>query len=208
MWQFYTISFEIEVQWLNWSNEDNMAETPSTMIPLGTHAPDFNLLDTRSGDMLTLSDCQSGIATVVAFICNHCPYVKLIQTKLVEVANAYQAKGICFVAINSNDKLAYPQDGPEFMKVEAEKLHYPFPYLFDDTQEVAKAYKAACTPDFYIFDKDLKCVYRGRFDGATPGNGKAVTGSDLTAALDNILAGHPVSSDQQHSLGCNIKWRK
>lgn len=185
-----------------------MAETPSVMIPLNTQAPAFNLEDTVTGKMISLESQRSDIATVIAFICNHCPYVKLIQSKLVDVANHYQSKGIRFIAINSNDVISHPQDGPEQMKVEAERLHYPFPYLFDATQEVAKAYQAACTPDFYIFDKHLKCVYRGRFDDATPGNGKPVTGADLSHALDNILNGKSVSADQKNSLGCNIKWKK
>lgn len=185
-----------------------MAETPSTMIPLGTQAPNFNLVDTRTGKKVSLSELKSDVATVVAFICNHCPYVKHIQTKLVDVANTYQAKGIRFIAINSNDTESYPQDGPAFMKQEAVQHHYPFPYLFDATQEVAKAYKAACTPDLYIFDKDLKCIYRGRFDESTPGNGKQATGRDLAKALDQILDGKPVSQDQRNSLGCNIKWKK
>lgn len=185
-----------------------MAKTPSNMLPLGTKAPSFNLLDTRSNKFLSLDDLKSNTATVIAFICNHCPYVKYIQTKLVEVANLYQSKGISFIAINSNDIVAYPDDSPEKMQKEALAHQYPFPYLFDETQEIAKAYHAACTPDFYIFDKNLACVYRGRFDDATPGNQHIVTGQDLTAALDDILAGKPVSDDQHPSLGCNIKWKK
>lgn len=185
-----------------------MARTPSTMIPLGTIAPDFKLLNTCTNKELSLSEIKSDIATVVMFICNHCPYVKHIESKIVEVANLYQAKNISFVAINSNDAENYPQDGPTFMAKEAEEFNYPFPYLFDATQEVAKAYQAACTPDFYIFDKDLRCVYRGRFDGSTPGNQEPVTGKDLTEALDNILAGKMVSQDQVASIGCNIKWVK
>lgn len=185
-----------------------MAQTPSNMIPLGTQAPDFTLLDTKSGSLVSLNEIKSDKATVIMFICNHCPYVKLIQTKLVEIANQYQAKGIQFVAISSNDIETYPQDGPEHMRIEAETHRYPFPYLFDYTQEVAKAYQAACTPDFYIFDGQLACVYRGRFDDATPGNQKTVTGADLQSALNAILANKPIDSDQKPSLGCNIKWRK
>jgi thiol-disulfide isomerase/thioredoxin len=184
-----------------------MAHTPSSMIPLGTIAPDFALLDTVSDQVLTLSDLRSELATVIMFICNHCPYVKLIQTKLSEVAKVYQAKGIRFVAINSNDTEKYPADSPANMRVEAEKHGYSFPYLFDETQAVAKAYHAACTPDFFIFDGDLRCVYRGRFDAATPGNGKSVTGDELCAALDNILAGKQVDPNQIASVGCNIKWK-
>ncbi len=185
-----------------------MAETPSMMIPLGTKAPDFRLLDVCSDKYVTLQELKSDVATVVMFICNHCPYVKHIQEKLVEVTTKYKEKGIHFIAINSNDVENYPADSPELMKAEAEKHRYPFPYLYDETQEVAKAYHAACTPDLYVFDKDLKCVYRGRFDEATPGNRKPVTGADLCAALDNILASKPVNSHQLPSVGCNIKWKK
>lgn len=185
-----------------------MAETPSTMIPLGTKAPDFSLMDTLTGKKRSLNELKSDNATVIVFICNHCPYVKHILAKLVDVANTYQAKGARFIAINSNDIEAYPQDGPEHMKRLAEEQHFQFPYLFDATQDVAKAYRAACTPDFYIFDKDSKCVYRGRFDGATPGNSQPVTGKDLTNALDQLFSGKPVPADQHNSLGCNIKWKK
>lgn len=184
-----------------------MAETPSNMLPLGTIAPSFTLPNVVTGKKESLSDIKSDIATVVMFICNHCPYVKLIQTHLASVAKAYQAKGVSFVAISSNDAQRYPADGPEAMRQEAETHHYTFPYLFDETQEVARAYQAACTPDFYVFDKDLKCIYRGRFDAATPGNGKEVTGSDLTSALDSLLSGKPVNSAQYPSVGCNIKWK-
>lgn len=185
-----------------------MAETASNMLALGTKAPDFKLFDTVSSNTLSLHEVKSNVATVIMFICNHCPYVKHIQTKLVEIAQRYAEKGIKFVAINSNDVETYPSDSPENMKIEAEKFAYPFPYLFDSTQEVAKAYQAACTPDFYIFDKELACVYRGRFDGSTPGNNIAVTGSDLTQALEAILHDSKPSDNQQASLGCNIKWRK
>jgi peroxiredoxin len=183
-----------------------MAETASKMIALGTKAPDFNLLDTRFQRQVSLQEMKSPVATVVMFICNHCPYVKHIQTKLVEVVKHYQTKKINFVAISANDVKQYPQDSPEKMREEAEKHHYTFPYLYDETQAVAKAYQAACTPDFYVFDHDLRCVYRGRFDASTPGNGQVVSGNELSAALENILDGKPVSSDQKASLGCNIKW--
>lgn len=184
-----------------------MAETLSTMLPLGTLAPDFRLLDTRTDKHVALQELKSNIATVIMFICNHCPYVVHIQDKLVEVANAYQKKGIAFIAISSNDIKKYPQDNPVNMRQEAEKNDYTFPYLFDETQEVAKAYHAACTPDFYIFDSGLACVYRGRFDDATPGNNHAVTGEELTRALDSILANKLIRQDQKPSIGCNIKWR-
>lgn len=185
-----------------------MAETPSNMLPLGTKAPDFKLQDTVTGQWISLNSAKSPIATVILFICNHCPYVKLIQSKLVEVANDYQAKEIKFIAISSNDISHRPEDGPELMRSEAINKKYTFPYLFDETQAVAKAYQAACTPDFYVFDKDLRCVYRGRFDDATPGNHKASTGNDLINALEQILAGKSVDTHQHPSLGCNIKWKK
>ena len=185
-----------------------MAATPSTMLPLGTTAPDFTLLDTRDGQPLSLSSIKSPLATVIMFICNHCPYVKVIQKKLVEVANRYQAQGMTFIAINSNDVNNYPDDSPQHMHQETITHAYPFPYLFDETQNVAKAYQAACTPDFYVFDKDMRCVYRGRFDDATPGNQKVVTGIDLCSALDAILADDPITSQQQPSIGCNIKWKR
>lgn len=185
-----------------------MAETPSTMLPLGTKAPDFALLDTISDKMLSLNTLKSDQATVIAFICNHCPYVKHIQKELVTIAKKYQAKNISFIAINSNDVKNYPADSPDNMKIEAKTHQYCFPYLYDETQAVAKAYQAACTPDFYIFDKNLACVYRGRFDNATPGNDHPVTGKDLTDALDKLLANQAISPNQMPSLGCNIKWKK
>ncbi len=188
--------------------EITMALSYSQMMPLGTQAPDFNLLNVVSGQLNSLHELQSNKATVIAFICNHCPYVKHIQAALVAVANSYQAKGIHFIAISSNDAEHYPQDGPAEMKKDAERLAYPFPYLFDETQAVAKAYQAACTPDFYIFDHDLHCVYRGRFDDSSPGNDIAVSAKDLKNALDCILNGMPVSTEQKPSMGCNIKWKK
>ncbi len=185
-----------------------MALTPSTMLPLGTKAPDFTLLDVISGKKLSLAELKSETGTVVMFICNHCPFVKHIQKKLVEVTNAYQAKKIKFIAISANDITNYPDDSPEKMREEAAKKQYSFPYLYDEDQSTAKAYQAACTPDFYVFDKQLKCVYRGRFDEAMPGNEKPVTGKDLCAALDSVIAKKPVNADQKPSMGCNIKWKK
>lgn len=185
-----------------------MALTPSNMIPLGTQAPDFSLLDVITQKQVQLKNLDVTTALVVMFICNHCPYVKHIQKELVDVVKKYQKKGIQFIAINSNDVEQYPEDSPEKMKDLAKQLGYTFPYLYDQTQAVAQAYDAACTPDFYIFDRTLSCVYRGQFDGARPGNSTLVTGADLTAALDAILSGNSVSADQKPSMGCNIKWKR
>ena len=184
-----------------------MAETPSNMIPLGTVAPEFTLPDVVSGKNVALNEAKSDIATVIMFICNHCPFVKHVQDELIQVANDYTPKGITFIAISSNDAEAFPQDAPDKMKELAEQKNYPFPYLYDESQEVAKAYKAACTPDLYIFDKKLKCVYRGQLDDSRPGNDIPVTGKDIRDALDNVLAGKAVSDKQRSSIGCNIKWK-
>ena len=185
-----------------------MAKTPSSMIPLGTKAPDFTLMDAISSKPISLRDQSSPLATVIMFICNHCPYVKLILPRVVEVAKTYQAKNIRFIAICSNDATAYPADAPLAMRSEALQQGFTFPYLIDESQDVAKAYHAACTPDFYIFDGGLACVYRGRFDAATPGNNTPVTGSDLITALEALLTGRAISAEQIPSLGCNIKWKK
>jgi peroxiredoxin len=185
-----------------------MAATPSVMTPLGSMAPDFNLRDTVSEKNLKISSLKGLRGTVVMFICNHCPYVKLLNEAIVKMANDFQPQGISFVAISSNDIVQYPDDGPEKMKEVAKQLAYPFPYLFDETQEVARAYDAACTPDFFVYDKDLKLAYRGQFDDARPGNNKPVTGSDLRSALDALVSGKPVTVDQRPSIGCNIKWKK
>ena len=177
------------------------------MIPLGSEAPDFRLPDVVSGDELSLGDLKSDVATVLMFICNHCPYVKHLQDGLVEVADEYIPKGVSFIAINSNDVQNYPDDSPERMKEVAEEKGYQFPYLFDETQEVARAYDAACTPDFFVYDRDLRCVYRGQFDDSRPGNGKPVTGKDMRMALDSIVAGEAIKWEQIPSIGCNIKWK-
>jgi len=184
-----------------------MTKTPSSMIPLGTIAPDFTLVDTVSGKNLRLAELRSDIATVIIFMCNHCPFVKHIQSELINLANEYLKKGIRFIAISSNDVENYPDDAPVQMKTTALLNHFPFPYLYDETQDVARAYHAACTPDFYLFDKDLKCVYRGQFDDARPMNSIPVSGNDLRKALDQLLAGLPIDSNQKPSLGCNIKWK-
>ncbi len=184
-----------------------MSLTPSNMMPLNTHAPEFNLLDTVSNEELSLNRLKSEIATVIMFVCNHCPYVIHIQDELVRLGSEYIKKGVSFIAISSNDVLHYPADSPEKMKEVAEKNQYPFPYLFDETQEVAKSFNAACTPDFYIFDNDLNLVYRGQLDDSRPGNNVSLTGKDIRQALDNILEGIPVDRNQKPSMGCNIKWK-
>lgn len=185
-----------------------MVLTPSNMLPLGTKAPDFKLWDVIGDKDLSLHELKSDIATVVMFICNHCPYVKHVQKGLVELANDYIPKGISFIAICSNDIENYPDDSPENMKAVAKRLGYPFPYLFDESQKIARAYDATCTPDFYIFDEELRCVYRGQMDDSRPGNEKPVTGRDIRDALDNILSGKPVTEEQYPSIGCNIKWKQ
>jgi peroxiredoxin len=185
-----------------------MALTESNMFPLGNKAPSFTLPDVVSGKTVTLDELKSDFATVIMFICNHCPYVKHVQHELVRLANDYIPKGVSFIAINSNDAEQYPDDSPKRMKEVAKELGYPFPYLFDETQEVARAYQAACTPDFYIFDRELRCVYRGQLDDSRPGNGIPVTGESIRSALDSLLAGEPVSVKQKPSIGCNIKWKQ
>lgn len=185
-----------------------MAATETIRIPLGFPAPDFTLPDTVSRKILSLNDLKGEHATVIMFICNHCPYVKHVNSQLVQLAKDYQSKGIAFIAISSNDVEKYPQDGPEFMKENALQEGYPFPYLYDETQEVAKAYHAACTPDFSIFDADLRCVYRGQLDDSRPKNDSISDGKDIRAALDAILNQQPVSAQQMPSLGCNIKWKQ
>lgn len=184
-----------------------MAATETLQIPLGYKAPDFKLPDTVSGKTVSLDELKSNIATVIMFICNHCPYVKHINKALVQLANDYQPKGIKFIAISSNDVVKYPDDDPVLMKEHAQKEGYPFPYLYDATQEVAKKYFAACTPDFSIFDKDLSCVYRGQLDDSRPGNNIVPNGKDIRNALDAILNNQAVSAIQRPSIGCNIKWK-
>jgi peroxiredoxin len=183
-----------------------MAETPSTMLPLGTRAPDFDLPD-PSGQRHKLSDFAAAPALVVAFICNHCPFVQHIRQGLAQFARDYAGRGVAMVAISANDVQAYPDDSPERMAEQAAAAGYVFPYLYDESQAVAKAYRAACTPDFYLFDRERRLVYRGRLDGSRPGNSVPVTGGDLRAAVDAVLAGRSVAPDQKPSLGCNIKWR-
>jgi thiol-disulfide isomerase/thioredoxin len=184
-----------------------MARTPSTMVPLGTKAPSFRLPDPVSGVNLTLEDFEPAPGLLVVFLCNHCPFVKHIRDGLAAFARDYAAKGLAIVGINSNDVAAYPDDRPEKMVEEAKQAGYVFPYLFDETQEVARAYDAACTPDFFLFDGERKLVYRGQFDASRPGNGVPVTGRDLRAACDALLSGKPIPPDQTPSIGCNIKWK-
>jgi thiol-disulfide isomerase/thioredoxin len=185
-----------------------MTITPSKMIPLGTKAPSFSLRDAISGKLFTLDQLKSDKATVIMFMCNHCPFVKHIRHELINVANHYISEGISFIAINSNDADAYPEDSLQNMTTIANKLKFPFPYLYDSTQEVARAYDAECTPDFFVFDRALACVYRGQFDSARPSNHIVVTGKDLKEALECILKGAPVSKKHLPSLGCNIKWKE
>lgn len=184
-----------------------MARVTSTMLDLGTKAPGFSLQDVTTGNAVSLNDFNGKQGLLVMFICNHCPYVKFLKKALVDYANDYMPKGIGIVAISSNDVENYPDDSPEKMKEDAEKFGYPFPYLYDETQEVAKAYKAACTPDFFLFDGDHKLVYRGQFDEARPNTDIRPTGKDLRDATDKLLAGQPIPADQKPSIGCNIKWK-
>jgi peroxiredoxin len=183
-----------------------MAATQSTMLELGTAAPDFRLAG-FDGKVIALDDFRDARGLVIAFICNHCPFVKHIRNEFARFAREYQPQGIAVVAINSNDILAYPEDGPEGMAAEARSAGYTFPYLLDETQAVAKAYRAACTPDLFLFDAQRKLVYRGQFDDSRPGRGTA-TGTDLRAACDALIAGTPVPQNQKPSIGCSIKWKK
>lgn len=185
-----------------------MSAVNSTMLELGTKAPKFSLQDTVTGKTVKLKDYRGNKALLVMFISNHCPYVKKIKEGLTEYAKDYLPKGVGIVAICSNDVENYPDDSPEKMKEDAAKYGYPFPYLYDETQEVAKAYKAACTPDLFLFDEKHELVYRGQFDNSRPGNDEPVTGKDLREATDQVLAGEEVPEDQTPSIGCNIKWKK
>jgi peroxiredoxin len=183
-----------------------MALTQSTMLPLGTKAPDFSLSD-PDGNVVSLQDFKGAPALLVMFLCNHCPYVKHVALTIARLASDYQKRGVAVVAINSNDVQRYPADRPALMKEEAKRVGYTFPYVFDETQQVAKAYHAACTPDFYIFDEGQKLLYRGRLDGSMPGNKVPTTGDELKAALEAALAGQAAPAEQRNSMGCNIKWK-
>ena len=184
-----------------------MALTPSNMLPIGTKAPAFELPDVVSGSTVSYEAAAGEKGTVVMFICNHCPYVIHVNDELVKIANQYQAKGINFVAISSNDAEKYTDDTPDKMNIVAKVLRYPFPYLYDESQEVAKAYDAACTPDFYLFNGGKELIYRGRLDASTPGNGEPLTGSDLRKSLEALLMGEETIAPQFPSMGCNIKWK-
>ena len=185
-----------------------MARTESTMLELGTVAPDFALTDAVSGQTVRRDDFRGKKGLLVMFICPHCPYVKHVEQSLGELSADYAGKSLGIVAISANDVVNYPADSPEGMKQQATAHGFRFPFLYDETQAVARAYRAACTPDLFLFDADFKLVYRGQYDSSRPGNGVPVTGEDLRAAMDAVLAGQPVSADQRPSLGCNIKWKE
>ena len=183
-----------------------MVKTASSMLPLGSQAPDFSLPNV-DGRTVSLGDFRDAPALLVVFMCNHCPFVKHIAAELARLGNDYQARGAAIVGINANDAESYLDDSPEQMRREVKERGYTFPYLYDETQETAKVYRAACTPDFFLFDKDRKLVYRGQLDASRPGSNIPVTGKDLRAALDMVLAGKPAPEDQRPSIGCNIKWK-
>lgn len=183
-----------------------MALVESNMLPIGTSAPNFHIMDTVSGNYYSLDDLKSDKATVIMFICNHCPFVIHVNPELVKIANEYKNKGVSFIAISSNDVGNYPEDAPDKMSIVAKVLKFPFPYLYDKHQEVAKAYDAACTPDFYVFDANLKLSYRGRLDKSRPGNNIPLSGEDLRNAIDMTLTGKSIEP-QHPSAGCNIKWK-
>ena len=185
-----------------------MVRTASTMLQLGTNAPDFALTNVIDGKTVSLDDFRDTRALLVMFICNHCPYVLHLADAIAALSAEYQTRGVSVVAISSNDVEKYPQDGPDLMVAEAKNRGYTFPYLYDADQEVAKAYHAACTPDFFLFDSELKLVYRGQFDSSRPKTDIPVTGADLRAALDAVLSGEDVATEQRASIGCNIKWKE
>lgn len=184
-----------------------MARTESNEFAIGTIAPQFKLINTIDNKYYTLNSLKGKKGTVIMFICNHCPFVIHVNDELIKMANEYQHKGINFIAISSNDIVNYPQDAPHLMKKVAKELHYPFPYLYDETQEIAKKYDAACTPDFYIFNADLKSIYHGQLDDSRPGNNKPVTGKDIRNSLDNLLENKSILKNQKPSMGCGIKWK-
>jgi thiol-disulfide isomerase/thioredoxin len=184
-----------------------MARAESSMMTIGTPAPGFALEDVVSGRTVTLRTARAGRGLLVMFLCRHCPFVKHLDAGLAQLGRDYQGKGIGIVAISSNDATAFPEDSPESLKEQAVEFGFSFPYLYDETQDTARAYDAQCTPDFFLFDADLKLAYRGQFDDSRPGNGRPVTGVDLRAAMDALLDGRPVSAEQRPSIGCSIKWK-
>ena len=184
-----------------------MSRTASTMLPLGTTAPEFSLMDAVTDKTINLQTLKGDIGTVIMFICNHCPFVKHVNPEIVKLAADYQKRGVGFIAISSNDVENYPEDGPDQMKDNAKQEGYTFSYLYDETQDTAKAYQAACTPDFYLFDDNLALVYRGQLDDSRPGNGIPMTGKDLRNALDALIANTKIDAEQKPSIGCNIKWK-
>ena len=183
-----------------------MVVTASEMLPLGTLAPDFQLYDTKC-NVVALADFEDAPALLVIFMCNHCPFVKYILKDMVALVRQYQDKAVAIVAINSNDIISYPEDSPQMMTELAEQMHFTFPYLYDETQQVARAYHAACTPDFFLFDRERKLVYRGQMDDSRPSNDIPITGRDLTSAIDAVLEGKEITQRQKPSMGCNIKWK-
>jgi len=184
-----------------------MSLAQSNMLPLGTAAPDFELPDVVSGQLISLADIKKERGFLIMFICNHCPYVKHVRDQIIKLSNDYLDKEVGVVAISSNDIENYPEDSPELMREEAKKYQYHFPYLYDESQEVARSYDAACTPDFYLFNSASELVYRGQLDKSRPGNDQPNDGSDLRKAMDDMLSGNPISVEQVPSVGCNIKWK-
>ncbi|TQV84966.1 thioredoxin family protein [Aliikangiella coralliicola] len=184
-----------------------MSLTPSNMMPLGSIAPDFNLLNVVNGKLEKLEQLRGKQGTLIMFICNHCPFVIHIEKALASLGEDYANSGLSIIAISSNSVESHPQDGPQHMAQKAAESGFKFPYLYDETQSVAKAYQAACTPDLFLFDDKLACVYRGQFDDSRPGNNIPVTGKDIRQAIENLLAGMPISDEQKPSIGCNIKWK-
>jgi len=184
-----------------------MARTESNMLALGTVAPEFSLMDTVSEKTMNLHAMNGEVGTLIMFICNHCPFVIHVNPEIVKMAKEFQSNGIQFIAISSNDVEKYPEDAPHFMRIKAKAENYTFPYLYDEDQTVAKAYDAACTPDFFLFDNELKLVYRGQLDDSRPGNGSPLTGIDLRNAMENLIHGKEISAIQKPSIGCNIKWK-
>lgn len=184
-----------------------MSLTPSSMLPLGTMAPPFKLPEVTSGQTVSLDDFAGRDVLLVMFICRHCPYVQHIEKELARIGRDYERKSLGIVAISANDADGYPEDAPPGLKTQAQTAGFGFPYLYDESQAVAKAYSAACTPDFFVFDKGRRLVYRGQLDDSRPGNGKPLTGNDLRAALDAVLIGQPIKIKQKPSTGCNIKWK-